>query len=89
MMTHSYRGIVQGGQIVLEQDVELSDGTQVVVTPVHAARGSSAALIAAMEAAPHVPSEWVDELEQLIREGRRPPSAPIEFADDEKSQEVP
>ena len=31
--------------------------------------------------------EWVDEMEQLIAEGRRPPSPPVVFSDEPPSQE--
>jgi hypothetical protein len=50
----------------------LNEGAQVLVTPLGMA-GSAAAILAATEAPPQVPSEWVDELEELIAEGRRPP----------------
>ena len=40
-----------------------------------------------MEAAPRVPTEWVDELEQLIAHGRRPPARLDLFSDEHGSQE--
>lgn len=74
MVTGTYRGKVKGGTVVLEGDVPLTDGTEVLVTPVPPKRGTGAAVVAAMEAAPQVPREWVDELERLIEEGQGPPS---------------
>ena len=65
------------------------EGTEVVVTPVSDVRGSSEAIIAAMEAAPEVPSEWVDELEQLIAEGQRTPAPPVSFDHETDSNESP
>jgi hypothetical protein len=54
---------------------------------VNATRGSPAAILAALEKLPKVPPEWVDELEQLIAEGRRPASRPVVFPDEPASQE--
>jgi hypothetical protein len=69
----SYRGVVRGGTIVLlEKAATLPEGTEVRVTPV-GKPGTAAAVVAAVEAPPHVPPEWVDELEELIAAGRRPP----------------
>jgi hypothetical protein len=62
MKTRSYRGVVRGGTIVLDVEAELHEGTEVVVTPVSADRGSPTPVIAATEAAPHVPEACVDEL---------------------------
>jgi hypothetical protein len=36
------------------------------------APGTPTAILAALAAAPPVPAEWVDELEQLIAQGQRP-----------------
>jgi hypothetical protein len=74
MAGNQYRGIVRGGTIVLLENPQiLTDGMEVLITPV-GKPGSAAALLAAVEAPPHVPSEWVDELEALIAAGRRPPA---------------
>jgi hypothetical protein len=82
-MTHTaYRGVVRGGVVLLDQGTPLTEGTEVLVTPVSASRGSPAALLAALENSPKVPPEWVDELEQLIAEGQRPPSPPVVFPDE-------
>jgi hypothetical protein len=72
---------------LLEQGTPFPEGTEVLVTPVNAPCGSGAALVAALESAPKVPAEWVDELEQLIAEGQRPPSPPVAFPDEPASQE--
>ena len=89
MKTRSYRGVVRGGNVLLEAGVQLCEGMEVVVTPVFADRGSPAAVIAAMEAAPRVPDAWVDELEDLIAQGRRPPSGPELFASERSNGENP
>jgi hypothetical protein len=87
MTRTAYRGVVRGGVVLLDKDSRLTEGTEVLVTPVAGAPGSPAAIIAAAEGSPHVPAEWVDELERLIAEGQRPPVSPIIFADEPASQE--
>jgi hypothetical protein len=78
----SYRGVVHDGKVVLREGTEpLGEGTEVLVTPVAGGPGSPAAVLAAIENAPPVPREWVDELERLIASGRRPSSRPDPFAD--------
>ena len=74
MASSSYRGVVRGGMVVL-QDVgqTLPEGTEVLITPLPVKPGTPAGVLAAMAAEPHVPCEWVDELEQLIAQGARPP----------------
>jgi len=67
----SYHGIVRGGVVVLDQGLPLTDGTEVVVTPIGAFPGSPAEILADLEEAPKVPPEWVDELERLIAEGQK------------------
>ena len=75
MASETYRGVVRGGAIILlNGDEPLVEGTEVLVTPLSKAPGTPAAVLAAMAAEPHVPEVWVDELEQLIAEGRRPPT---------------
>jgi hypothetical protein len=82
MATKTFRGVVRNQEIVLEEgSPALPDGTEVLVTPIEPDAGSSAALLAAMDSEPHVPSEWVDELEALIAEGQRPPSYEHPFDD--------
>lgn len=88
MTPPTYHGVVHGGLIVLDDEDVLSEGTEVLVTPVIAERGTAAALLAAMAAAPRVPVEWVDELEEIIEQGRRPPSRPLLFSDDSDERTV-
>jgi hypothetical protein len=77
------RGVIQGGQVVfLGKDAPLKEGTEVFVTPVTEMPGVPSAVIAAMESAPKVPAEWVDELEELMAEGRRPSTFQDPFNDD-------
>jgi hypothetical protein len=86
-MSESYRGVVRGGTVVLlDERRALPDGTVVLVTPVEPQPGTAAALIAAMEAGPHVPPDWVEELEQLIEAGQRPPTRENPFAEEDGSQ---
>jgi hypothetical protein len=73
--------------VLLDQGTTLIEGTEVLVTAVNAPRSSGAAILAALDKLPKVPPEWVDELEQLIEEGQRPPSPPVEFPDEPASQE--
>ena len=79
MTTKTYRGTVRNQTIILlDGSATIPEGTEVLITPidpvpVDPVPGSSAALLAAMDSEPHVPSEWVDELEALIAEGQRPP----------------
>jgi hypothetical protein len=87
MTQTAYRGVVRGGVVLLDPGMPLTEGTEVLVTPVSAPRGSPAAILAAVENSPKVPAEWVDELEQLIAKGRRPPSPPLVFPDEPASRE--
>ena len=87
MAIKTYRGIVKNQAIVLvDGSPSIPEGTEVVVTAIEPEpeRGSSSALLAAMDGEPHVPSEWVDELEALIAEGQRPPSFEHPFDDPKK-----
>ncbi len=87
-MNDTYRGVVRGGRIVLlEEDTPLAEGTEVLVTPVAGTRGSAAAVLAALATSPPVPAGWVDELEQLIAQGRRPPMHQDPFSEEPGSQE--
>jgi len=90
MTNEAYRGVVRGGVVVLlEQETPLTEGTEVLVTPVVGTPGSPAAVLAAVETSPHVPGGWVDELEQLIAQGRRPPARPDPFPEVLGGQERP
>jgi hypothetical protein len=75
--------------VLLENDTPLAEGTEVLVTPVAGTRGSAAAVLAALATSPQVPSAWLDELEQLIAHGRRPPMQEDPFADDPDSPARP
>ena len=75
MAAETYRGVVRGGLVVLREGVSLTEGTEVLVTPVSDEPGTSAAVLAALENSPTVPSAWVDELEELIAQGRRSPTS--------------
>jgi hypothetical protein len=88
MATKFYRGVVRGGMVLLDEETPLPEGTEVVVTPVPGRPGSPAAILAAMDNAPTVPTEWVDELEQLIADGQRAGAPPILFADEPGGQEA-
>jgi hypothetical protein len=80
MKPEGHRGIVRGSEVHFpNKDAPFTDGTEVLVTPTVTSLGTAAALLAAIAAAPQVPSEWVDELEQLIRAGERPPNSMSPF----------
>jgi hypothetical protein len=81
MSATEYRGVVRGGSVVLADPAQLADGTEVVVMPVSSELGSPAAVLAAVQSAPHVPAAWVDEFEQLLAQGRRPPTKSDPFQD--------
>ncbi len=87
MTQTAYHGVMRGGVVLLDPGTPLTEGTEVLVTPVSAARGSPAAILPALEKLPKVPPEWVDELEHLIAEGRRPPSPPVVFPDGSPNRE--
>jgi hypothetical protein len=88
MSNGTYRGVVRGGTVVLlELETPLAEGTEVIVTPIPPAPGTAAAVLAAVEAPPHVPVEWVDELEALIAAGWRAPTHNNPFADRPDSPE--
>jgi hypothetical protein len=73
MSAATYRGVVRDGLVVLrDQEQPLKEGTEVLVTPVTNPPGSGAAIIAALDKLPRLPAEWVDELEELIAQGRLP-----------------
>ena len=82
-MNTTFRGVVRGGVVVLlDKEPPLSEGTEVLVTPADTAPGTAAAVLAAVAAPPHVPVEWVDELENLIASGHRPPTDKDPFAEE-------
>lgn len=80
-MSEAYRGVIHGGTVVLlENNMRLTEGTEVVVTPLSATPGTPVAVLAAVENAPRVPADWVDELERLIASGKRPPTQQDPFS---------
>ena len=87
MTQTGYSGVVRGGVVVLDKETPLPEGSEVLVTPVAGVPNSPAAILAAMDNSPMVPAEWVDELERLIAEGRRPPSPPVLFPNEPGSRE--
>ncbi|MBM4035837.1 MAG: hypothetical protein FJ291_29205 [Planctomycetes bacterium] len=72
MAQATYNGTVHGRTVVLEGDVDLPDGTGVVVRPVEPVKGSREAVMAAVNAPPHLKPGDVAELMRLIEEGKRP-----------------
>jgi hypothetical protein len=70
----AYKGVVKGKKVLLAADVDLPDGTEVIVSPIEMVKGSPAAVLAAMKAPPHLRPEDIDEFERLIEAGQRPVS---------------
>ena len=61
------RGVVRGGTVVLTSGAPgFPEESEVLVVPVASRPGTPEAVLAAVEAAPHVAREDVDELEQAI-----------------------
>jgi hypothetical protein len=83
MASATYHGVVRGGVILLDDGPPLADGTEVNVTPV----ANGAAIIAALDAGPPVPKEWVEELQRIIDEGQRPPMLGNIFQSPEDDEE--
>jgi hypothetical protein len=75
------KGVVHGRTIVLDENAPaFPEGTEVVVV-LRPAPGTPAAVLAAMDAEPHVTPEDVDALESAIAAGRRPPVSRSPFED--------
>ena len=72
MSKTSYKGIVKGRTVVLEEAADLEEGIEVWVTPLEMPKGSPQAVLAAIDAPPHIKPADVNELMQLIEEGKRP-----------------
>ena len=72
MSKPAYKGVVKGRTVVLEKVANLPEGAEVLVTPLEAKKGSPQAILAAMDAPPHVKPSDVDELMRLIEKGKRP-----------------
>jgi hypothetical protein len=75
-------GQVKNGVVVLQNGATLPDGTLVEVTPLSFEAGNPMAVIAAMEAEPHLSAEDIAELQHAIAAGRRPAAAIDPFAQD-------
>jgi hypothetical protein len=82
MTPTAYRGVVRDGVVVLQNGAALPNGTLVEITPLAGVIGDSLALIAAMEAEPHLSAEDIAELRHAIAAGKRPASPIDPFAAD-------
>jgi hypothetical protein len=81
-VNESFRGVMKDETlVVLDRPAPLPVGTPVEVRALSLEAGSPEALLAAMEAAPHISAEDVAELEKAIAEGDRPPSRIDPFAE--------
>lgn len=76
------QGQVKNGVVVLGQGPTLPDGTLVEVRPISGPPGDPLAVIAAMEAEPHLTAEDLAELQRAIAAGKRPAAAISPFAQD-------
>lgn len=72
MIQSAWKGIVKGKKIVLSEEVKLPDGAEVLVTPLEEVKGTPQAVLAAMNAFPHLQPQDVEELRCMIAEGKRP-----------------
>lgn len=86
MAQATYNGVVHGRTVVLDDAVDLPDGTGVVVTPVEPVKGSREAVLAAVNAPPHLKPGDTAELLRLIEEGKRPVRFEDPFAPRPKSR---
>ena len=86
MTSATYRGIVRGKTILLDEHLAVpgwhGSRCDACNSTLSEERGSATALLAALKTGPPVPPEWVDELELLIEQGRRPPARPNLFMDE-------
>ncbi|MGB7947423.1 MAG: hypothetical protein WCH75_07065 [Candidatus Binatia bacterium] len=83
----TYKGVAKGKIIELEESLPYSDG-QAISVSVEALHpdlqpGSAPAIIKVMRSLPDLNPDDVDELEQLIRQGRLPVRMQGEFEKDE------
>jgi len=67
MSVASFRGMVRGGSVVLDEGASLPEGMGVLVTPLPPAKGSPRAILAALKACPPVSHEAAEELRRLIK----------------------
>jgi hypothetical protein len=83
VMDQTFRGVMKGQTlVVLDRAAPLPDGTPVEVTPLRAEAGSPEAVLATMQAGPHVTAEDIAELDKAIAAGRRPRATIHPFAED-------
>ena len=87
----TYKGVAKGKIIELEEALPYSDG-QAVSVSVEALHpdlqpGSAPAILKVMRSLPDLNPDDVDELEQLIRQGRLPVRMQGEFEKDEADNE--
>ena len=77
-------GRVKNGVVVFQNDATapLPDGTLVEVRPLSYEAGSPSAVLAAMEAGPHLSPEDIAELNQAITAGKRPAASIEPFSED-------
>jgi hypothetical protein len=87
MSTTSFRSSVRGGVIPVAEGQTLVEGTEVLVLPLHGEHGTSAAMMAALEAMHPVPPEWIEELNAAIENSRTQP-APAPTLSDPHTQEL-
>ena len=75
-------GRVKNGVVVFENGDVLPEGILVQVSPLSYAAGDPLAVIAAMEAEPHLSAGDIAELQRAITAGRRPAPAIDPFPKD-------
>ena len=89
MTVETDRGVVRGGIVVLlRTETPLTDGTEVLVTPVAAGPGTPAAVLAATQTSSLFHGERVNDLEQEIGAGRSSPNRNDPFAEEDDRQET-
>lgn len=72
MIQTSWKGVVKGKKVMLGKDAKFPDGTEVLVTPLAAAQGTPQAVLAAIDAPPHLKPHDVEEFQRMIAESKRP-----------------
>lgn len=71
MAAFSYRGVVRGNMVVLNDDAELPEGTGVLVTPLPPTKGSPQAILEALQASQPISHDAAQELRRGIAQGKR------------------
>ena len=75
-------GRVKKGVVVFENGERLPEGILVQVSPLSYEAGNPLAVVAAMEAEPHLSAEDISELQRAIAAGKHPAAAIDPFARD-------